>query len=412
MISILGPYSNTPIMYRIGVIFITPGPASGRSLTGAYGARTGAVVSMHDITDQMKSKLNNLDFQKGLWYFSSPRVMKSVAPCWFVNPAKSDNDKEIKRMKNPKRHDSLFKWLIASFTEEFFKHYFPSVRIGAYRSIDKEFIQKYEALKESLKGDLFMVMDVEIEGAPRDIVIQIEHKSERKDVREKVYEYSCYAWLLERKPVWSIVIFTDEAMWRKPVPDAYWFAFDSENKKQFHHFDVIKVKEEKSSDLIKKHSMLCKLLALKANDKGADPEQLVYEIYRTASEMKHILRDEQRLLIDQWVNAYKKVSDQKLKRIKEEVKMTYVATTIKEHIQYESEMIGEKRGVEIGEKRGVEIGEKRGEIKTLEGLHAEGFLSKEQFEKKVVPLRRELKELLDGKEGRDRRKPDHLTVVQ
>jgi hypothetical protein len=200
------------------------------------------------------------------------------------------------------------------------------------------------------------------------------------------------------------VIFTDEAMWRKPVLDQYWFAFDSENKKQFHHFDVIKVKKEKSSDLIKKHSMLCKLLALKANDKGADPEQLVYEIYRTASEMKHILRDEQLLLIDQWVNAYKKVSDQKLKSIKEEVKMTYVATTIKEHIQYESEMIGEKRGVEIGEKRG--------EIKTLEGLHAEGVLSKEQFEKKVAPLRRELKELLEGKEGRDRRKPDHLTVVQ
>jgi len=28
-------------------------------------------------------------------------------------------------MINPKSHDSLFKWLIAAFTDEFFAHYFP-----------------------------------------------------------------------------------------------------------------------------------------------------------------------------------------------------------------------------------------------------------------------------------------------
>ena len=29
----------------------------------------------------------------------------------------------INPIPNPKKHDSLFKWLIASFTEEFFRHY-------------------------------------------------------------------------------------------------------------------------------------------------------------------------------------------------------------------------------------------------------------------------------------------------
>ncbi len=87
---------------------------------------------------------------------------------------------------NPKTHDSLFKWLIASFTEEFFEHYFPDIKVGKYTFIDKEFIQKYEMLKESIKGDLFLVMEVEIDGALQELVIQIEHKSERKDVREKV----------------------------------------------------------------------------------------------------------------------------------------------------------------------------------------------------------------------------------
>jgi len=31
---------------------------------------------------------------------------------------------------NPKTHDALFKWLITSFTEEFFAHYFPDIKIG------------------------------------------------------------------------------------------------------------------------------------------------------------------------------------------------------------------------------------------------------------------------------------------
>jgi hypothetical protein len=60
---------------------------------------------------------------------------------------------------------------------------------------------------------------------------------------------------------------------------------------------VIKVKNEKSSDLIKKHSLLCKLLALKANDKGTDPEQLVYDIYQAVAKMREQLTADQ-LLID------------------------------------------------------------------------------------------------------------------
>ncbi|MCP3944647.1 MAG: hypothetical protein GY710_24650, partial [Desulfobacteraceae bacterium] len=200
---------------------------------------------------------------------------------------------------NPKTHDSLFKWLITSFTKDFFAHYYPNIRIGKYTFFDKEFIRKFEALRESLRGDLFLVMEVEIDGQVQEIVIQVEHKSEKEDAGRQVYEYSCYAWLLREKPVWSIVIYTDEAVWRKQVPDRFWYAFDSRNKKQFYHFDVIKVKAEKSSDLIKKHSMLCKLLALKANDKGTDPEKLVYEIYQAASEMRDMLTNEQLLLIGQ-----------------------------------------------------------------------------------------------------------------
>ena len=139
---------------------------------------------------------------------------------------------------NPKSHDSMFKWLISAFTEDFFKHYFPEIKIGEYTFFDKEFIRKYDALKESLKGDLLLMMEVNVDGVLKEIVIQIEHQSERKDVAERVFEYSCYAWLLKKKPVWSMVIYTDDAVWRKPVPDRFWFAYNQGKGKQFCHFDV------------------------------------------------------------------------------------------------------------------------------------------------------------------------------
>ena len=249
---------------------------------------------------------------------------------------------------NPKSHDALFKWLITSFFREFFDHYFPNIKIGKFRFIDKEFISKYEALKESLKGDLFVVVEVEIDSQLCEIVIHIENQRKREDLSERVFEYLCYAWLLKKKPVWSIAVYTDDAIWRKRVSDNFWYGFNSQNIRQFHKFDVIKIKDEKSSDLIKKKSLLCKLIAIKANDEGTDREALIRDIYQTVAKMKGQLTNDQLLLIEQFVSFYKNIPQETFEKIKKEVSMSGYATTISEHFQLEGERIGEKRG----EKRG------------------------------------------------------------
>ncbi len=288
---------------------------------------------------------------------------------------------------NPKTHDALFKWLISAFTEEFFAHYFPEIRIGKPRFIDKEFISRYEALKESLKGDLFLAMEVEISGEMQEIVIQIEHQSERENAGERAYEYSCYAWLLKRRPVWSIVIYTDDAHWRKRVAESFWYAFDRKHGKQFFHFDVIKVRDEKSEDLIRSHSLMCKLLALKADDRDADPEKLVHEIYRAAEAMGEKLDRDHMLLIGQWVSVYKKIPDERLEEIKKEVKTAMIATTISEHIFNE----GKAEGKAEGKLEGKAEGKLEGKLEMLENLYLFGIISKEQYEKMTVPLREQLR---------------------
>ena len=169
-------------------------------------------------------------------------------------------------------------------------------------------------------------------------------ESKRASLEERVFEYLCYAWLLKRKPVWSIVLYTDDAIWRKPVPDKYWYGFDSRNEKQFHKFDVIKLKTHMSSELIQKESLLCKLFALKANDKGTDPEALVRDIYKAVSQMKDQLPRDILLLIEQFVSFYKKISQEKFERIKKEVNMTDYPETISEFYILEGEKRGEKRG--------------------------------------------------------------------
>ena len=297
-------------------------------------------------------------------------------------------------MTNPKTHDSLFKWLITAFTRDFFAHYFPDITIGGYAFIDKEFLSKYEALQESLRGDLFLVMEVEVETVLHEIVIQIEHQSTRVDVTERVYEYACYAWLLRKRPVWSMVVYTDDAVWRKPVADQYWYAFDSRNGKQHHHFDVIKIKAEKSRDLIRQHSLLCKMLALKADDRDSDPEALVYEIYRAAAAMQDTLTNDHLLLLDQWIEAYRKISPQQIETIKKEIKMEFVATTISEHIFHEGLLKGEAKGKAEGKAEGEAKGEAKGQITLLETLYQNGILSEEQFQSMVQPLRQKLADIV------------------
>ncbi|MDM8550079.1 hypothetical protein QUF72_08385 [Desulfobacterales bacterium HSG2] len=106
------------------------------------------------------------------------------------------------------------------------------------------------------------------------------------------------------------------------------------------------------------------------------------------------------LLAGWWVNAYKNVSEETSDRIKKEVGMEFIATTITEHIQHEAEIRGEIKGRIKGK---IE-----GKIEQLEDIYLQGIISKKQFEAMAEPLRLELAELVekDQEPGTESRK-DH-----
>jgi len=237
-------------------------------------------------------------------------------------------------------------------------------------------------------------MEVETDGKIRELAIQIGHQSAKEDISERLFEYLCYVWLLKKKPVWSMVIYTDDAVWKKKVPDKFCYAFDPEHPQQFFHFSVIKVRDEKSSDLIRKHSLLCKLLALKADDTGTDPESLLHEIYQAVAQMKDELDHDRLLLIHQWTDFYKKVPDETIGKIRKEVGMEVIETTISEHVFNQGVLHGILQGKAEGEIRG-EIRGIREQIANLESLHQQGVLSKQQTELMIIPLRQKLTDLTE-----------------
>lgn len=293
------------------------------------------------------------------------------------------------KRKKSKVHDRLFKWLIVSFLEEFFGHYFPAVSVGKYEFLDKEFINRYEALRDSLEGDLFILVEAKIDDKWQNVMIQLEHQSRRMNMARRVFRYACYSWLLKEKPIWSIVIYTDNAVWRKQVGTRFYYGFESQVGKQFHRFDVIKIKKEKSEQLIREQSLLCKLLALKANDRGCDREVLIREILRTLKKESLKQPSEKLLMTLQFIEQYKQIPPDRYETIRKEVDMAFIATHITEHYEHIGEVRGEKRGIKIGEVRG----EIKGKLSLLQEFYEKGILSKEDYESQSSLLKEKLKAL-------------------
>ena len=297
-------------------------------------------------------------------------------------------------MSNPKQHDNIFKWLLVAFIDDFFDFFFHELEIREIEIIDKEFVNTYEALKESLRGDLFLVVDVLLNGQRQDIVILIEIQSRRADLSRRLHEYACYAALLRRRPVWCIALFSDDRIWRTRPPDRFPFAWSSKTGMIEIPYDIIKLKEYESATLIQQRSLLLKLLALKANDAGCHRESLIREIYQAAAENAHLLTNEQKILIERFVSYYAALPEQAVTQIKKEVDMSFVATTLTEHLLNEGEKRGEKRGEARGEKRGEARGEKRGTIKgamnNLQELHALGIVPKDIFQARMASLKQQL----------------------
>ena len=109
--------------------------------------------------------------------------------------------------------------------------------------------------------------------------------------------------------------------------------------------------------------------------------------------MKNELTNEKKLLAEQWVQAYKKVPEKTVEKIKQEVNMSFSATTITEHYVNVGWNKGKIEGEIEGEIKGEIKGKIKGKIENLEEFYRFGVLSKKQMEKMIEPLKERLQNL-------------------
>lgn len=273
-------------------------------------------------------------------------------------------------LRNPKRHDQLFKWLIRRFINDFFALFFPEVAPRHIRFMDKEFLERLDENKAAVMADLFLALQAKVKGQVFEVVIILEFKSRKEDVRQQIRSYFAHALCIQKHPVWSIVMFTDDGMWQPngPIGIPVGYSYSAGFTELF--VDVIKLKALRAETLIKQRTLLGKLLALKANDENMDRSLLIEEIYLAKQAMKAELPQDIDFLIDQFVRSYGNLEPMRVQRIKEEAEMILIAPTITEHYQQMFEL--------------------QGKIKNMTELFEEGDLSEARYQELVNPLKHHL----------------------
>ncbi len=289
----------------------------------------------------------------------------------------------------PKRavsHDRLFKWVITAFLDEFFLLFFPGIRIQKHRLMDKEFFHRLGSAGPSYEADLLIMAELMIEGKYWHTMILIELKSRRIMALDQIRHYVLSACLVTDLPVWPLLLFTDDTVWTTPLEDRFPLTFHSVEGFTQIPCDIIRLKDCKSEDLIRRHSLLAKLFALKADGGTDNPKELVSDIYGFLRDHNEHLTKTQKAAAERFVAAYANLEPEHIEAIKREVDMKWMGNTIDEYYT----IIGEERGEKRGEKRGLSIGLIQGELNTLDRMLKEGKIDHAYYAKACAPLHKKL----------------------
>lgn len=274
-------------------------------------------------------------------------------------------------------HDTLFKWLITSFAQDFFAFFFPQQKVSNIRPFDKEFLDKYEGPKSWYEADMLMLMEVVVDGVSMEVAVCLEHKSWRADVSEQLKTYFFHVSLMMKRPVWCVAFFTDAGKWRKPVRDKALLGISAKTGPFYLPYDIIKLTRHKSSELLAEQSLFCALLALKADGTGVNREAIVREIYLQCKAMGDRFSRDHGLLVKNFINTYSEIQPETAKQLRQELDMGALIETPTEYY------------INIGREEGLEEGLEKGELRALKRLLKQGLLSEAEYKKQLRLLKKE-----------------------
>jgi len=253
-------------------------------------------------------------------------------------------------------HDQTFKTLITEFFREFMELFLEEqaalIDFSSVRFMDKEITTD---LPKGSRKQLDLVVDVKLKaGGEEFVLVHTEFQASRggPDFPRRMYQYYCQLFLRHGKPVIPVALFSDDAIWRKRVPDTYEVRVGSEVYSQF-RYHLIKLKDFDARAFLKSENPLAFALMAKMDYSRQEQVRLKAEFLRLIMTAK--VNEARRSLLLEFVDGYMPLEDAEQKELVRFVKTQPDYEEVTKMIT-SFERVGIEKGIEKGIERGIERG--------------------------------------------------------
>jgi len=165
-------------------------------------------------------------------------------------------------------HDQIFKKLIELFFREFLALFCPAeaklIDFSKVEFLREEF---FTDVKRGKRKRLDLVVKVGLKtGGAKLILVHVEFEASRKpeDFPRRMFNYFCQLFLRYQTEIIPIAVFSDDARWRKPVPNYFEVRLPTRQVVHF-QYELIKLKDLDYRAYLKSNNPLAYALMAKMN---------------------------------------------------------------------------------------------------------------------------------------------------
>ncbi|PCJ19616.1 MAG: hypothetical protein COB02_07675 [Candidatus Cloacimonadota bacterium] len=272
-------------------------------------------------------------------------------------------------------HDAIFKQVLTSFFKDFIEMFLPilalQIDFNNIEFIDKEIFHHGTSRSRTFLDLVCKASMLDKNQKEKLILVHIEVQSTKDNkMAERMLDYYCHLRIKHHLDVVPIVLFADDAKWRKEVKNSYDMSFNNET---FLHFEYkqIKLKHLNVKDYMNSKKPLAYALMAKMDLSHVDKKELMGQIAKFISNGR-ISKNKQALL---YTMCYK-----------------YLILNNEDREVFNDSLEGitlEEKG-KIGEimmNFDQKIGYEKGKAETIINLALDGDLPMEKARKKVESLK-------------------------
>jgi hypothetical protein len=291
-----------------------------------------------------------------------------------------------KKKKQRNKFDIRHKEALTLFLKEYFELFFPDLAeamdFDTAIFLDKELIAVMSEKEQSADDDHWEITDaliliqIHLNGKPEWILIHWEQQSERETFfNERMFHYFCGLYFRHRRLIFPIAMFTDSAIWKKPVEEKYSLSLGQYPINDF-TYRLIKLKNytaEEFEEKIGENPLAAAYLPLTDYPKEERPVIKA----KAMKGISGIPEGKKRATLYSLIQESIKLDSEEEKQFRELVQDNPMYQEVK-MLQSVKE-VGIEEGIEIGVEKGIGIGRDEALETTAKNLLKNGWLSQQQI---------------------------------